>query len=937
MNDMTVAGSSRRRPWIFAACVVVVLTGLAVFWGAFNLYLDRAMRENRDDMAASLTSTVLDMAERFNRNRWMRQSAEPVLRAARARPWDAKTARTAGRAMKRLFPAADVFAFDAAGRIAWQSGNEPARTREMLWAEVVALVTGESGEEASAARGDRAQRICRSMHGSFTSPQDLAGSDGMPQYFLDRYRLRLSWAIPCGSGGSGGLWLFIDPLKLPSRRIARDSISRLSFVPDQAMIVRKSPRGIVCEARLTRLRPPEQVVSRLLWNQTEIETPDGLWMARYIPHENGRYALVGIRRDRIDGRLAEWAGAIRFLACLIAASATFAGWMSWMREHPPVLSLRTQVVIMFLVTAVLPVVMLCGFGWERSRETARLEKNRWEGLLKSSLSSIDSSYREFQKSRRHELEAFESVIVNDIISKNSVEGRVASFASELRRYEMLVILADGREIHRGRGIPPIHKGGDYPVILRLLLARMIEATGRKAPDALYRSQPLVQGDDLERALANASREIGEFNKMRIGKRNMVARYAWLADRGGRILGLIGYAFDETEFARPFIERMIGRSKAGEYGAVRVCVLRSDGTLLPAGMRRDPELMNLFYRVQSFRAHETAFCSLSRKQALVTGFFPEQIGGYLLAGWVDAALLDEGRRTILQFLGLMLAWSVIWMIGCALFLSRRLVDQVGALTAFVGDIARGNYDARTPVTSDDELGRLAATFNQMAEKLGHRERMRRLVSDQVWDEVRKDDSESLELGGERRDVAILFSHLHGFDALLERISPEAVIDLLNGYFSRLDPVIRANEGSIDKLIGDAVMAVFFAREGAPHPAERAVAAARDMMAAQETMNGERAGAGLAPLRTDIGIHYGPAISGKVGSREGRIDYTVIGDSVNTAARLCTTAAARPGPSIIISEAVVDRLESEISLEPLEPITLKGKTEPLRLFSIGRLRR
>lgn len=934
MNEMPAAAPDRKSPGMFAACVAVVMMALAVFWGAFNLYLDRAVRESRDDMAASLTSTVLDMAERFNRPRWMRQQAEPVFRAVRTRPWDSKTAKTAGMAMKRLFPAADVFAFDAAGRIAWQSGSEPARTREMLWAEVVSLVTGESGDEAPAARGDRAQRICRSMHGSFTSPQDLAGTDGMPQYFLDRYRLRLSWVIPFGAGGSGGLWLFVDPQKLPDRRIARDSVLRLSFNPDQAMILRKTSCGAVREAGLTGFRPPKQVVSRLLWNQTEIETPDGLWMARYIPHENGRYALAGLRRARLEGRLAEWAGTIRFLACLAALLAVIGGWMSWMRDAPLILSLRTQVIVMFLVTAVLPVVMLCGFGWERSRETARLEKNRWESLLKGALSAADSSYREFQKMRGREYETFEREIVKDIISGTPVEPRVASFTAGMRRFELFLVLDDGREIRHGRGIPSIHKGGDYPAILRLVLARMLDATGKKAPDALFRNQPMIQGDDLERALANAAREIGEFNRMRIGKRNMVVRYAWLSDGGGGIRGLIGYAFDEAEFARPYIGQVIRRSESGEYGAVRVAVLGSDGSLLPDGMRRDPELMNLFNRVQSFRAHETALCRLNRKQALVTGFFPEQIGGYLLAGWVDAAMLDEGRRTILQFLALMLAWSVIWMIGCALFLSRRLVDQVGALTSFVGDIAHGNYDARTPVTSDDELGRLAATFNQMAEKLGHRERMRRLVSDQVWDEVRKDDSESLELGGERRDVAILFSHLHGFDALLERTSPEEVIDLLNGYFSRLDPVIRANEGNIDKLIGDAVMAVFFAREGAPHPAERAVAAAREMMTAQETMNGERAGAGFAPLRTDIGIHFGPAISGKVGSREGRIDYTVIGDSVNTAARLCTAAARRPGPSIIISEAVAERLESEIPLDSLEPIALKGKTEPLRLFSVLR---
>lgn len=932
MNEMPVTLPNRKSPGMFVACAAVALTALAVFWGAFNLYLDRAMRESYDDTAASLTSTVLDMAERFNRSRWMRQRSERVFKAVRSRPWDAKTAKAAGKALHRLFPAADVFSFDTGGRMVWQSGGEPARTREMLWAEVVSLVTGESGADATAARADRAQRICRSMHGSFTSPADLASTDGLPQYFLDRYRLRLSWIIPFGTGGAGGLWVFVDPLKLPSRHIARDSLTNLPFRPDQAMIVRKSRRGIVSEAGLTRLRPSEQVLSRLLWNQTEIETPDGLWMARYIPHENGRYALVGIGRDRLDGRLAHWAWAIRLLACLAALIVILLGRRSWLQDDPPILSLRTQVIIMFLITAVLPVIMLCGFGWERSRETARLEKNRWEGLLKGTLTAIDTSYQEFQQRRKLDLETFESGIASDIISGRSLDTRIASFGAGLRRYEVFVIAEDGAEVCHGRGIPSIHKGGDYPVILRLILARVLEAGGKPVPTTLFRSQTLVQGDDLERTLANASRAAGDFNRMRIGKRNMVVRYTYLRGKTGEVPGLIGYAFDEVEFARPFIDQVISRARTGEYGAVHIAAIGNDGSFLPAGTRPEPELMDLFYRVQSFRAHETAFCSLGQEKTLVTGFFPEHLGGYLLAGWVDAALLDEGRRTILQFLVLMLAWSVIWMIGCALFLSRRLVDQVGALTGFVGEIARGSYDARTPVTSDDELGRLAATFNQMAEKLGHRERMRQLVSDQVWDEVRKDDSESLELGGERRDVAILFSHLHGFDRLLEQTSPEDVIDLLNGYFSRLDPVIRANDGSIDKLIGDAIMAVFFTTDGLLHPAERAVNAALAMMAAQRNMNKERAAMGQPPLRTDIGIHFGPAISGKVGSREGRIDFTVIGDSVNTAARLCSAAAGRSLPSIIVSSAVAGLLKPDIRLDPLEPLSLKGKAEPLRLFAV-----
>ncbi len=934
MTDMTATVPTRKRPGLFLACVLLVLAALFVFRGAFNLYLERSIGESRDDMSVALTSTVLDIAERFNRVRWMRQRAEPLLRAAQRRTWNARTATAAGKALHRLFPAADVFAFDAAGRLAWQSGNEPSRTREMLWAELSALAASDASQAdtSGAARSDRAQRICRSLYGAFTAPADLAGIDGLPQYFLDRYRLRLSWVVPAETGPAAGLWLIVDPQRLPSRIIARDSIFRLAFRPDQALVLRKTPAGLRKEAQTGDLQPPEQVLSRLLWNQTEIETPDGLWMARYIPHENGRYALVGLSRERLDGRLAAWADRIRAAVLLAALALIGLGWRVWMRNEPLALSLRAQVVILFLITAVLPVVMLCGFGLERSSETARLERSRWESLLRGTLTAVDTSYREFREQRRREGETFERALVETIAAKGSVEAGLASFSAGLRRYDLFVITADGAETRRGSGIPSIHKGGDYPVMLRLLLARMLEVQGKPVPAALVRTQPLIQGEDLERALTNAARTNGAFNRIRIGKRNMVSRYAYLRDAAGEMRGLIGYAFDETEFAREFVDRIIARSTAGEYGAVRIAALGNDGRLHPSGMKRDADIIDLFHRVQSFRAHETAVCTMDGGQALVTGFFPEQLGGYLLMGWIDAALLGEGRRTILQFLALMLAWSLIWMVGCAMFLSRRLVDQVGALTVFVGEIARGDYDARTPVTSDDELGRLAVTFNEMAEKLGHRERMRHLVSDQVWDEVRRDDTTGIELGGERREVAILFSHLHGFDRLLESGTPEAVIDLLNGYFSRLDPEIRRHGGSIDKLIGDAIMAVFFAAADAPHPAQRAVDAAVAMMEAQDALNAERVAAGQRPLRTDIGIHFGPAISGKVGSREGRIDYTVIGDSVSTAARLCTAAASRPTASIIISTAVAEHLPDCHALEALEPIALKGKAEPLRLFAV-----
>jgi adenylate cyclase len=361
----------------------------------------------------------------------------------------------------------------------------------------------------------------------------------------------------------------------------------------------------------------------------------------------------------------------------------------------------------------------------------------------------------------------------------------------------------------------------------------------------------------------------------------------------------------------------------------LAALGDNGGVAPARLDRVPILFESMARVGRLRVQETLDMSLAGRDVLAVTRYPTEWGGVTFAAIADLGRQRTATLHRLLLLGLLLATSTLILLAGSDLLARRLVSRVGQLGWFVDRIKTGDYAARIDLPGGDELAALGTTFNEMAGKLEHRERMRRFVSDQVWDAT-KSAGNPADDAVARCDVAVLFSHLHRFDTLMKRESPTSLIALLNGYFSRLEPAIRHADGSIDKFIGDAVMAVFFSRPDADHPAIRAVAAAREMMAAQAELNEERIAAGLEALRTDIGIHFGPVVSGRVGSHDGRLDFTVIGDTVNTAARLCSAAAARPTAGIVVSAQVREHQPADLPCLALPALPLKGKTQPIATF-------
>ncbi len=210
--------------------------------------------------------------------------------------------------------------------------------------------------------------------------------------------------------------------------------------------------------------------------------------------------------------------------------------------------------------------------------------------------------------------------------------------------------------------------------------------------------------------------------------------------------------------------------------------------------------------------------------------------------------------------------------------------------------------------------------------------RRYVAPEIVTEILKDGTDALELGGKLTKIAVLFVDVRGFTSMSEQLEPKKVVEILNRYLTLISDCILKNGGTLDKFVGDAAMAFW----GAPFPQEdyvmRAARAARDMAAGSEALSEELLKTYGRTVSFGIGIHLGEAVVGNIGSPR-RMDYTAIGDTVNTAARLEANA---PGGTIYISRAVADALEGRIRTTSLgATIPLKGKKEGFEVLTLDEI--
>lgn len=267
---------------------------------------------------------------------------------------------------------------------------------------------------------------------------------------------------------------------------------------------------------------------------------------------------------------------------------------------------------------------------------------------------------------------------------------------------------------------------------------------------------------------------------------------------------------------------------------------------------------------------------------------------------------------------------------AVLISRGLTRPVSTLVEATRRVGRGEYDTRVPAESRDEIGQLAESFNVMTEGLALKEQYRgvldKVVSRDVAEELLRGE---VRLGGELREATILFTDIRGFTELTEGMAPQEVIGLLNETMERLSSAVEDAGGVVDKYVGDEVMAVFGAPLVQPDHTRRAVHSALAMQHAMEEVNAARQARGEPPVRIGVGIHCGEVVAGNMGSAN-RLNYTVLGESVNLAARLCSIAG--PG-EVLVSEAVRDRLPEDVIVRPAGTRELKGFSRPVEVFTVA----
>ena len=304
-------------------------------------------------------------------------------------------------------------------------------------------------------------------------------------------------------------------------------------------------------------------------------------------------------------------------------------------------------------------------------------------------------------------------------------------------------------------------------------------------------------------------------------------------------------------------------------------------------------------------------------ALYLGFSEEAI---------NAALASARNQALLITLLMVLA-GLGGAVGLAALLSRpifRLVQATGA-------IAAGNFNIALPVASRDELGALTDSFNRMARSLREKEMIKRAftryVAREVVEEILK-DPENLVLSGERRQVTVLFCDVRGFTPMSERLAPEEVVLLLNDFYTLMIETTFKYDGTLDKFLGDAVMAVFGAPMAHPDHSARAIRTALAMQEGITGLNERRVRDGKEAISVGIGVSAGEAVAGTVGT-EDRMEYTVIGDSVNLAARL--ESNAKPG-QILISHRTYERVRDLVDARPLGRIRVKGKEEEVEVYEV-----
>ncbi len=312
----------------------------------------------------------------------------------------------------------------------------------------------------------------------------------------------------------------------------------------------------------------------------------------------------------------------------------------------------------------------------------------------------------------------------------------------------------------------------------------------------------------------------------------------------------------------------------------------------------------------------------------------QVIGAVAAGLSTQTLDAKIRQitwqsTLTALLALVIGGTLTWLFA------RQITTPLRQLTEAVVKISDGDFSLRVQPYAGDEIGRLSVVFNQMAEGLQEREWLHdmfgRFVSREVAEAIR---SGQVQLEGENRVVSVLFCDIRGFTEFSERHSPQEVVAMLNNYLPLVVQSAQKHGGMVNKFGGDSTLIIYGAPREMEDSAYRAVLTAIEIRQYLMEFNKTMRRRGDEPIRVGVGINTGVALAGAVGPTE-RQEYTVIGNTVNLAARIDGLNKQYPEHEILISGWTYEALgahRAEFDLLPLGAVAIRGKNQPIEIWAV-----
>lgn len=313
-------------------------------------------------------------------------------------------------------------------------------------------------------------------------------------------------------------------------------------------------------------------------------------------------------------------------------------------------------------------------------------------------------------------------------------------------------------------------------------------------------------------------------------------------------------------------------------------------------------------------------------------FQDVVAGYVVVT-LSRSTLDQSMRSATQ--SIVFASILVVVIGAFIthLVSRRLSRPIHDLIDASRALEQGHYNFRFAERRNDEIGNLMSSFNRYAERMKEKNEVETALSRYLSPSVAREvltGSHSIQLGGQRVEATVLFADIVGFTGMAEGMNPEEVANLLNRYFAHIVSACEMNQGMVDKYIGDCAMLVFGVPQADPEHCFHGITCALAVQRLVAMENEQRETRGQAPVRFRLGLNSGSMLAGNMGAHE-RMEYTVVGDSVNLASRLGSAAEAG---QIVVTEQVYARpdVADRFVARKHRSIRLRGIQHPVTTYLI-----